>query len=156
PGADQERVGDRRERGRRRLDLQHHAGLVLRRLHERYHQPDEQPHGRARHEEHAVTPDQPDVVAEVDVAIADEGRVRGADRNARHQNTRRATETTSFGSSVTSGFLPFCTSLMSTSMIETLPVCGAMRRTFAPLLPKRVRPPASETAPVTVRSASIA
>ena len=41
-------------------------------------------------------------------------------------------------------------------MIVTLPVCGSVRRTFTSLLPKRVSPPASETAPVTVRSDSIA
>ena len=41
-------------------------------------------------------------------------------------------------------------------MIDDLAVSGSVRRTFTSLLPKRVRPPASEIAPVTVRSASIA
>ena len=45
---------------------------------------------------------------------------------------------------------------MSTSMIVTFPLCGSVRRTLTSPLPKRVKPPASEMAPVTVRSDSIA
>ncbi len=100
--------------------------------------------------------DEPRVVPEVDVAVAGEGGVPRRDRDASHQNTRRETEMTSLARSGTSGFFPLRTSFRSTSRIVTLPVWGSVRRTFTPLLPKRVRPPASETAPVTVRSDSIA